>query len=80
VTGQPAIDLITGPAAAGKSTVARLLASRFQRGVYLDAAGFRQSIVHGREQTTADAIDRDRLGYTTAKTAFITEVMRAAAN
>jgi hypothetical protein len=55
---EPAIYLITGPMAAGKSTVARLLASRFQRGVHLDAARFRQSIVRGREQTTAGAIDK----------------------
>jgi len=45
----PAIYLITGPMAAGKSTVARLLASRFERGVYLEGDLFRRSIVAGRE-------------------------------
>ena len=34
---QPAVYLISGPMAAGKSTVARLLASRFSRGVHLEA-------------------------------------------
>ena len=33
---EPAVYLITGPMAAGKSTVARLLAARFPRGVHLD--------------------------------------------
>jgi hypothetical protein len=55
---EPAIYLITGPMAAGKSTVARLLASRFERGVHLDAARSRQSIVRGREHTTPGAIDK----------------------
>jgi adenylylsulfate kinase-like enzyme len=36
VERQPAIYLITGPMAAGKSTVAGLLASRFERGVHLE--------------------------------------------
>ena len=41
--------------AAGKSTVARLLASRFERGVCLEGDLFRRSIVSGREDMTPDA-------------------------
>jgi GrpB-like predicted nucleotidyltransferase (UPF0157 family) len=47
--------LITGPMASGKSTVARLLASRFARGVHLEGDLFRRSIVSGREEVTPDA-------------------------
>ena len=50
-----AIYLITGPMAAGKSTVARLLAERFDRGVYLEGDFFRRSIVAGREEMTPNA-------------------------
>jgi GrpB-like predicted nucleotidyltransferase (UPF0157 family) len=46
--------LITGPTAAGKSTVARLLAARFERGVHLEGDVFRRSIVSGREELTPD--------------------------
>src|SRR6184192_104019 len=42
---EPLIYLITGPMAAGKSTVAHLLASRFDRGVHLEGDVFRRSIV-----------------------------------
>ena len=52
---QPIIYLITGPMAAGKSTVARLLAARFERSVYLEGDFFRRSIVSGREEMTPDA-------------------------
>src|SRR5690348_3774144 len=41
--------------AAGKSTVARLLAARFPRGVYLEGDLFRRSIVSGRAEMTPDA-------------------------
>jgi chloramphenicol 3-O-phosphotransferase len=51
---QPAIYLITGPMAAGKSTVARLLADQFERGVHLEGDVFRRSIVSGREEMTPD--------------------------
>jgi GrpB-like predicted nucleotidyltransferase (UPF0157 family) len=50
----PAVYLITGPMAAGKSTVARLLAARFARGVHLEGDVFRRSIVSGREEMTPD--------------------------
>ncbi|WP_249019480.1 zeta toxin family protein [Conexibacter sp. S30A1] len=43
----PVIYLITGPMAAGKSTVARLLAARFERGVHLEGDVFRRSIGAG---------------------------------
>jgi Zeta toxin len=55
VEHRPAIYLITGPMAAGKSTVARLLAGRFERGVHVEGDVFRWSIVSGREEMTRDA-------------------------
>ena len=62
-----AIYLITGPMAAGKSTVARLLASRFERGVYVEGDAFRRGIVSGRAEMTptpsAEAFDQLRLRY-----------------
>jgi len=54
VEREPVVYLITGPMAAGKSTVARLLAMRFERGVHLDGDAFRRSIVSGREEMTPD--------------------------
>jgi GrpB-like predicted nucleotidyltransferase (UPF0157 family)/chloramphenicol 3-O-phosphotransferase len=50
----PVVYLITGPMASGKTTVARLLASRFARGVHLEGDLFRRSIVTGREEVTPD--------------------------
>jgi chloramphenicol 3-O-phosphotransferase len=67
------IYLITGPMAAGKSTVARLLAVRFERGVYLEGDAFRRSIVSGREEMTPDpspeALEQLRLRYKLAAAA-----------
>lgn len=51
---EPVVYVITGPMAAGKSTVARLLASRFPRGVHLEGDLFRRSIMTGREEVTPD--------------------------
>ena len=66
--------LVTGIAAAGKSTVSQLLAERFDRGVHVRADVFRRMIVSGREEMTwvpsGEAITqlnlRHRLGATTA--------------
>jgi len=73
VAEAPAIYLITGPMAAGKSTVARLLATRFARGVYLEGDMFRRSIVSGREEMTpnasSEALEQLRLRYRLAAAA-----------
>ncbi len=50
-----AFFLISGPSASGKSTVARLLAERFERSVHLEGDCFRRSIVAGRHEMTPDA-------------------------
>jgi chloramphenicol 3-O-phosphotransferase len=41
--------------AVGKTTVARLLASRLERGVHLEGDVFRRFVVSGREEMSADA-------------------------
>jgi Zeta toxin len=65
--------LITGPMAAGKSSVARLLASQFERGVHLEGDVFRRGIVRGREEMTPDAspeaVEQLRLRYRLAAAA-----------
>jgi hypothetical protein len=59
--------------AAGKSTLARLLASRFERGVHLEGDFFRRSVVSGRQEMTPDplpkAIEQLRLRYRLAAAA-----------
>lgn len=59
----PAVVLITGVMAAGKSTVAELLATRFPRSVHLRGDVFRRMIVNGRAPITPElsAEDRDQL-------------------
>jgi Chloramphenicol phosphotransferase-like protein len=61
------------PMAAGKSTVARLLAERFARTVHLEGDVFRRSIVSGRVEMTpdpsAEALDQLRLRYSLAAAA-----------
>ena len=49
-----AVILISGPMAAGKTTIARLLAERFTRGVHLEGDLFRRSIVSGRAEATPE--------------------------
>lgn len=47
IDGQPRIIVLTGIMAAGKSTVARLLAQCFARGVYIEADALQRMIVSG---------------------------------
>jgi len=64
---QPTMFLISGPSAAGKSTVGRLLAKQFSRGVHLEGDVFRRSIVTGRQDPlptgSPDAESQLRLRY-----------------
>src|SRR5690242_14594400 len=59
--------------AAGKTTVARLLAARFARGVHLEGDVFRHSVVSGREEMTPEpssaALEQLRLRYRLAASA-----------
>ncbi len=48
---EPAIIVVSGVQGAGKSTVARLLAERFQRGVHIEADTLQRMIVSGGEWT-----------------------------
>ena len=69
----PELFLVTGPMAAGKTTVARLLAARFERGVHLEGDVFRRMIVTGREEVRpelpAEALAQLRLRYRLAAAA-----------
>jgi cytidylate kinase len=68
------VVVITGVSAAGKSTVAELLAQRFERGVHVRGDVYRRMVVAGREEMTAEPSDealrqlqlRYRLGAETA--------------
>ena len=64
---EPVVYLVSGPMAAGKTTVAQLLAARFARGVHLEGDLFRRSIVSGGEEMTpeptTEALEQLRLRY-----------------
>ncbi len=53
-TSKPAVILITGIMASGKSSVAQHLAERFDQSVHLRGDVFRRMIVKGREEMDAD--------------------------
>jgi len=48
MTRDPAIIVVTGAQAAGKTTVGRLLAERFERGAFVEADALQRMIVSGR--------------------------------
>lgn len=74
----PCVVLITGIQAAGKSTVAQLLAERLPRSVHLRGDAFRTMIVNGRAPITSDmlpdAVRQLRLRYRLAAQAADTYV------
>ena len=53
LTDHPAMVLVTGIPAAGKSTVADRLARRFRRGVHVNGDIFRRMVVAGRHEMTS---------------------------
>lgn len=54
---QGRVLVITGAMASGKSTVAELLASRFERSVHVRGDSFRRMIVNGRQEMTLHPSD-----------------------
>lgn len=54
---EQAVVLVTGIQAAGKSTVAQLLAERFERSVHVRGDLFRRMVVGGRVDMTPAASD-----------------------
>ncbi len=66
----PIAVLVTGIQAAGKSTVGRLLAERFQRGTFIDGDTIGKFVVAGREDMAAtpssEALRQLRLRYRAA--------------
>jgi len=70
--GSPAVILVTGIQAAGKSTVAQLLAERLPRSVHVRGDLFRRMIINGRADMTpgpsSEAVRQLRLRYQLAAT------------
>jgi nicotinamide riboside kinase len=61
------VVLVTGVMAAGKSTVAQMLAERFEPSVHLRGDVFRRMVVRGNAAPNTDAFDAElRLRYTLA--------------
>src|ERR1700687_2253544 len=58
--GTGAVFVVTGISAAGKSTVADLLARRFSRGVHVRGDVFRRMVVSGRQDMWANGSDESR--------------------
>jgi chloramphenicol 3-O-phosphotransferase len=62
-----AVFLLTGPPAAGKTTVGKLLAERFPRGVHIEGDFYRRCVVAGRAEITPElcpeALTQLRLRY-----------------
>lgn len=56
-----AVVVITGVMAAGKSTIAQLLAERLPRAAHIRGDHFRRSIVSGRVEVAADGAGTDQL-------------------
>ena len=54
---QPAIIVITGIMAAGKSTIAQALAERLPKSAHVRGDVFRRMVVSGRAEMTTDAGD-----------------------
>jgi chloramphenicol 3-O-phosphotransferase len=55
LSASPGVILITGIMASGKSTVAQLLAERFEKSVHLRGDLFRRMVVNNRKEVTPDA-------------------------
>jgi len=58
----PSVIVVTGIQAAGKSTVARLLTQRFERGVHIEADVLQQMIVSGGEWVTEAGVIGEEAG------------------
>ena len=60
LASRPAIFVVSGTQGAGKTTVAALLARRFDRGVQISADALQKMIVSGAEWPANDGLDGER--------------------